>query len=124
MKKIILLVSCFILLYACNSNKSKKDNNEIERENSNEPLITEFETIIVPIPILLFPVNVKFPPLICNLLNGLVIPIPTFFQYEFACDKNSGNICYVELNDFVFNKESMINTIDKKTKYWVPFKNE
>ena len=44
MKKIILLVSCFILLYACNSNKSKKDNNEVERENSNEPLITEFET--------------------------------------------------------------------------------
>ncbi len=48
--------------------------------------------------------------------DKVVIPIPTFFQYEFACDKNSGNICYVELNDFVFNKESMINTIDKKTK--------
>ena len=44
MKKIILLVSCFSLLYACNSNKSKKENNEVETENSNQALIAEFET--------------------------------------------------------------------------------
>lgn len=48
--------------------------------------------------------------------DKVVIPVPTFFEYEFACDKNSGGINYVELNDFAFDKESMIDAIDKGTK--------
>lgn len=45
-----------------------------------------------------------------------VIPIPTFFEYEFACDKNSASITYVELNDFMFSSDSMIDAIDNGTK--------
>ncbi|MFQ5941098.1 MAG: pyridoxal phosphate-dependent aminotransferase, partial [Nitrososphaerales archaeon] len=48
--------------------------------------------------------------------DKVVIPIPTFFEYEFACDKNSASISYVEQDCFVFSKESMINAIDKQTK--------
>lgn len=48
--------------------------------------------------------------------DKVVIPMPTFFEYEFACDKNSGNINYVELDDFGFDKESMIDAIGKGTK--------
>lgn len=48
--------------------------------------------------------------------DKVVIPMPTFFEYEFACDKNSGGINYVELNNFAFNKEPMIVAIDKGTK--------
>lgn len=48
--------------------------------------------------------------------DKVVIPIPTFFEYEFASDKNSGKITYVELNDFVLNKESIIDAIGKESK--------
>ncbi len=48
--------------------------------------------------------------------DKIVMPMPTFFEYEFACDKNSGDITYVELNDFAFDKEPMIDAIDKETK--------
>jgi len=48
--------------------------------------------------------------------DKVVIPMPTFFEYEFACDKNSGNITYVELNDFLFDRESMVSAIDNETK--------
>lgn len=48
--------------------------------------------------------------------DKVVIPMPTFFEYEFACDKNSASISYVELNDFVLDRESVIDAIDKETK--------
>lgn len=43
--------------------------------------------------------------------DKVVIPMPTFFEYEFACDKNSASITYVGLGDFKFNRESIIDAI-------------
>ncbi len=48
--------------------------------------------------------------------DKVVIPVPTFFEYEFSCDKNSGDINYVELNDFAFNKELIMDAINKESK--------
>ncbi len=45
-----------------------------------------------------------------------VIPVPTFFEYEFACDKNSANITYVELEDFRLEPEPVLAAMDKQTK--------
>lgn len=45
-----------------------------------------------------------------------VIPMPTFFEYEFACDKNSASITYVELDNLALNIDSMLAAIDKETK--------
>lgn len=48
--------------------------------------------------------------------DKVVIPIPTFFEYEFACDKNSARISYVDLDNFVLNPDSVLTAIDKETK--------
>ncbi|MEM2759325.1 MAG: histidinol-phosphate transaminase [Nitrososphaerales archaeon] len=48
--------------------------------------------------------------------DKVVIPMPTFFEYEFACDKNSANISYVELKEFLLDSKQMIDAIDKETK--------
>ena len=50
--------------------------------------------------------------------NGdkVVIPIPTFFEYEFACDKNSATISYVDLDNLVLNFDSILEAMDKETK--------
>lgn len=45
-----------------------------------------------------------------------VIPIPTFFEYEFACDKNSAMISYVDLDNLVLNPDSILGAMDKETK--------
>ncbi|MFQ5920559.1 MAG: histidinol-phosphate transaminase [Nitrososphaerales archaeon] len=47
----------------------------------------------------------------------VVIPVPTFFEYEFACDKNSASIAYAELDDHLrLNTESILAAMDKETK--------
>lgn len=48
--------------------------------------------------------------------DKVVIPMPTFFEYEFSCDKNSTRISYVELSDLTLKKDSMIDAIDDGTK--------
>jgi threonine-phosphate decarboxylase len=48
--------------------------------------------------------------------DKVVIPIPTFFEYEFACDKNSAKISYIDLDNFVLNPDSILPAIDKETK--------
>lgn len=48
--------------------------------------------------------------------DKVVIPIPTFFEYEFACDKNSAIISYVDLDNLVLNPDSVLTAIDKETK--------
>ncbi len=48
--------------------------------------------------------------------DKVVIPIPTFFEYEFACDKNSATISYVDLDNLVFNPDSISGAMDKETK--------
>ena len=49
-------------------------------------------------------------------VDKVVIPIPTFFEYEFACDKNSATISYVDLDNFVLNPDSILEAMDKETK--------
>jgi threonine-phosphate decarboxylase len=48
--------------------------------------------------------------------DKVVIPIPTFFEYEFACDKNSATINYVDLDNLVLNVDSVLEAMDKQTK--------
>jgi len=48
--------------------------------------------------------------------DKVVIPIPTFFEYEFACDKNSANISYVDLDNLVLNPDPILAAMDKETK--------
>ncbi len=48
--------------------------------------------------------------------DKVVIPIPTFFEYEFACDKNSASIIYVDLDNFVLNPDSILAAMDRETK--------
>lgn len=48
--------------------------------------------------------------------DKVVIPIPTFFEYEFACDKNSARISYVDLDNLVLNSDFVLEAMDKETK--------
>lgn len=48
--------------------------------------------------------------------DKVVIPIPTFFEYEFACDKNSATISYVDLDNLVLNPDSILGAMNKETK--------
>jgi threonine-phosphate decarboxylase len=48
--------------------------------------------------------------------DRVTIPMPTFFEYEFASDKNSAIIDFVELKDFRFDRNRVINSIHTETK--------
>jgi len=48
--------------------------------------------------------------------DKVVIPMPTFYEYEFSCDKNSARISYVELDDLALRTDAMIDAIDTGTK--------
>ena len=48
--------------------------------------------------------------------DKVMIPIPTFFEYEFACDKNSARISYVDLDNLTLNPDSVLAVMDKEIK--------
>jgi threonine-phosphate decarboxylase len=48
--------------------------------------------------------------------GNVVIPMPTFYEYEFACDKNSANITYVDLANLEFDSNSVLDAIGRDTR--------
>lgn len=44
--------------------------------------------------------------------DKVVIPVPTFYEYEFACDRNSAKIEYVELDNFMLDRDAVLEAMN------------